>query len=126
GQVYVFAANSQTHSNEVTFQNGTIQGRWVRIPNAGSMTDVELEEASDAVRAFGFIRTEDGAFRPSNPNEYYFVTTGSAPGNQLGRLYRLNLNPGNLLGTATLSVIYNADEITAAGGDIAVSPDNID
>jgi hypothetical protein len=44
----------------------------------------------------------------------------------LGRLYRLDLNNNNVLGPAKLTVIYNADQIIAAGGDIAVSPDNID
>jgi hypothetical protein len=44
----------------------------------------------------------------------------------LGRLYRLDLNPNDIFGPARLTVIYNADHIVAAGGDIAVSPDNID
>ena len=44
----------------------------------------------------------------------------------LGRLYRLDLNPDNVLGSCKLTVVYNADHIIADGGDIAVSPDNID
>ena len=44
----------------------------------------------------------------------------------LGRLYQLRLNPGDLTKWATLTVVYNADAIIAAGGDIAVSPDNIE
>jgi hypothetical protein len=84
-----------------------------------------LETAADAVGAFAFDRIEDGAFRAGRPNEFYFVTTGGSAANMLGRLYRLDLNPDNIFGAAKLTVIYNADHIIAAGGDIAVSPDNI-
>jgi hypothetical protein len=96
------------------------------------MTDPELEAASDAVGAMVFARPEDGAFNPVKDDEYFFVTTGDIPasgedtGNALGRLYSLKLNPSDPTKNATLSVVYNADEIIAAGGDIAISPDNID
>jgi hypothetical protein len=126
GKVYVFVSTTPDKSNEVTFQNGSISGRWQEIPNAGSMTDVELETASDTAGAFGFIRIEDGAWSKTSRKDFYFVTTGSGTGNLLGRLYHLELNPGNPLETATLSVVYNADEIIAAGGNVAISPDNID
>ena len=78
-----------------------------------------------------FVRPEDGAFNPNNPNEFFFDTTGSSSGaddgvNELGRLYSLRLHPGNPLKPATLTIVYNADTVVAAGGDIAISPDNID
>jgi hypothetical protein len=54
------------------------------------------------------------------------VTTGGATGaNELGRLYSLRLNPSDPTKDATLRVLYNADQVIAAGGDIALSPDNI-
>ena len=78
-----------------------------------------------------FVRPEDGAFNPNNRNEFFFNTTGSSSGaddgvNELGRLYSLRLHPGNPLKPARLSIVYNADTIVAAGGDIAISPDNLD
>jgi hypothetical protein len=78
-----------------------------------------------------FVRLEDGTFNPNNRNEFFFVTTGSSSGsaegvNELGRLYSLRLHPGNPLQRATLDVVYNADTVVAAGGDIAISPDNLD
>ncbi len=106
------------------------------LPGAGGMTDVQLEAASDAAGAMVFARPEDGAFNPVKDDEYFFVTTGDVPasgpeqgnylGNSLGRLYSLKLNPSDPTKGATLSVVYNADEIIAAGGDIAISPDNMD
>jgi hypothetical protein len=126
GKVYVFVSTTEGKSDEVTFQDGSISGRWQEIPNAGEMTDVELETASDAAGAFGFIRIEDGAWSKTSRKDFYFVTTGDGTGNLLGRLYHLELNPGNPLQPATLSVVYNADQIIDAGGDVAISPDNID
>jgi hypothetical protein len=78
-----------------------------------------------------FVRPEDGAFNPNNRHEFFFDTTGSSSGpdegvNELGRLYSLRLHPGNPLKPATLSVVYNADTVVAAGGDTALSPDNLD
>lgn len=126
GRVYAFVSTTPGMNNEVSFQTGTIQGTWSEIPNAEFLTDAQTEVAADAVGAFGFIRTEDGAFDKVDPNRYYFVTTGGGTGNMLGRAYQLDLNPTNVTGPATLSVIYNADQIIAAGGDTAISPDNID
>jgi hypothetical protein len=125
GALYVFVSNNRRKTSEVSFQSGSIQGRWVLLPGAEAMTDVQLEAASDAVGAFGFDRIEDGSFRPGHPNEFYFDTTGGSDIDPLGRLYRLDLNPANIFGPAKLTIIYNAAEIVAAGGDIAISPDNI-
>jgi hypothetical protein len=125
GSLYVFVPLSGTQTNEATLPSGDLRGKWVLVPGAESLADVGLEAASDALGAFAFDRIEDGAFRPGKPNEFYFVTTGGSAGNVLGRMYRLFLDPRNPLGQAKLTVIYNADQIIAAGGDIAVSPDNI-
>lgn len=53
-------------------------------------------------------------------------SSGEDTGNKLGRLYSLRLNPSDPTRNATLSLVFNADEIITAGGDIAISPDNID
>jgi hypothetical protein len=131
GTLYVFRSLDPANNSERSFTGGSVTGEWVPIPNAEALTDVELEAASDAAGAMTFVRPEDGAFNPNNPNEFFFDTTGSSSGaddgvNELGRLYSLRLHPGNPLKPATLSVVYNADTVVAAGGDIAISPDNID
>ena len=131
GDLYVFRSVDPARNSERTFTSGSVTGEWVLIPNAENLTDVELEAASDAAGAMTFVRPEDGAFNARNRNEFFFVTTGSSSGaddgvNELGRLYSLRLHPGNPLKPATLSVVYNADAVVAAGGDIALSPDNLD
>jgi hypothetical protein len=127
GTLYVFRALEAAKNSELGFQNGTLLGEWIAIPNAGSMSESQLEAASDAVGAMVFARPEDGAFNPRNKHNYFFVTTGGAAGaNVLGRLYSMNLNPWNPTGLARLSIAYNADQVVAAGGDIALSPDNIE
>lgn len=131
GELYVFRALDPERNSERTFTSGSVTGEWVKIENAEDFTDVQLEAESDAAEAMTFVRLEDGAFNPENRNEFFFVTTGASAGaddgvNELGRLYSLRLHPGEPRKPATLTVVYNADEIVAAGGDIAVSPDNID
>lgn len=128
GTLYVFRSHDLTRNSERTFTSGSVTGDWIEIPNAGALTDVQLEATSDAVNAMTFIRPEDGAFNPNNPYEFFFDTTGSSTdgSNELGRLYSLRLHPGNVTKPATLTVVYNADTIVAAGGDTALSPDNLD
>jgi Bacterial protein of unknown function (DUF839) len=128
GTVYVFRSHDLTRNSERTFTSGSVTGDWIPIPNAGALTDVQLEAASDAANAMTFIRPEDGAFNPNNPNEFFWVTTGSSTdgSNELGRLYSLRLHPGNVTKPATLTIVYNADTVVATGGDTALSPDNID
>jgi hypothetical protein len=131
GKLYVFRSLDPARNSERTVTSGSVTGEWIEIPNADDLTDVQLEAASDAVGAMTFVRPEDGAFNPNNPNEFFFDTTGSSSGdddgvNELGRLYSLRLHPGNPLKPATLTVVYNADAVVAAGGDIAISPDNLD
>jgi hypothetical protein len=133
GRLYVLAPVNPAQSSEDTVRTGWIQIQWVEIPNAENLSDVQLEAASDARNAFRFARPEDGAFNEENRNHYVFVTTGGAPtlpggtpANTLGRVYSLNLNSNDVLGHATMKVEVNADNVVAAGGDTALSPDNID
>jgi len=131
GKLFAFRSLDPTTNSERTFTSGSVTGEWVEIQGVDAMTDVQLEAASDAVDAMTFVRPEDGAFNPNDPNEFFFDTTGSSSGaddgvNELGRLYSLHLHPGNVLKPATLTIVYNADTVIARGGDIAISPDNID
>jgi secreted PhoX family phosphatase len=125
GTLYVAVAQDGL-TGEDDFAGGDVAIRWVPIPNAGELDGVQLEAASDAVGALRFARPEDGAFNNRNRNQFFFVTTGGAAGvNELGRLYSLQLDRHDPTAPGTLSVVYNADQIVAGGGDIAISPDNV-
>jgi Bacterial protein of unknown function (DUF839) len=127
GDLYALVPANLANSTEAAFSSGTIDVEWALIPNAGELDEAQLEAASDAVGAIRFARPEDGAFNEHNRNEFLFVTTGELAGvNGLGRLYSLQLHPGNVTKGGTLTVVYNADAVIAAGGDTAISPDNVD
>lgn len=128
GKLYTFVGSDEELIDESTFTEGSIRGAWVEIPNAASLTAEELEAAADAAGAFSFVRVEDGAFSKTSSNHFFFNTTGGSTefGNILGRLYHLRLDPNDPLGQAKLGIVYNADEVVHTGGDIALSPDNLD
>ena len=127
GELYVLVPSERPRLSEADFSSGTVEVEWAVIPDAGEMDEEELEAASDEVGAIRFARPEDGAFNNLNPNQFFFVTTGGATGvNVLGRLYSLELNEKKPWKGGVLSVVYNADSVVAAGGDTAISPDNID
>jgi len=132
GTLYAFRSKNTNRNSELVFQAGTLAGEWAPITGVAGMSDTQLEAATDATGAMVFARPEDGTFNPRQVNEFFFVTTGDVPasgentGNALGRLYSLKLNPSGPAKDATLSIVYNADEVLAAGADIAISPDNID
>lgn len=116
GSVYVLCSRDQ-QDNEGTFTSGSLPVQWRMIPNAKTMSDVELLTAADAIGAFGFVRVEDTEFDPAAPTRNLFLaTTGGSRSNRLGRLYQLTMNPVNPQADGVLNVVYNADEIITPGG----------
>jgi hypothetical protein len=71
------------------------------LGDVSAKSGVQLENDSNALGISRFNRPEDGAWDPSNPNDFYFVTTASFTGRS--RLWRLRFvdaaNP-SLGGTA--------------------------
>lgn len=129
GKLYTFVSDTPGQVSELTFTSGSITGKWVELPDQTSVDEATLEAQSDAVGAFTFVRIEDGAWSKTDKNKFYFVTTGSGPvsdGNVLGRTYQVDFDKKNILGTTKLTVVYNADTVAAAGGDIGFAPDNAD
>jgi hypothetical protein len=135
GQLYVFASDEATGEQDFVAEGGSITGEWVKLSGAKNMSSIQLEAAADAAGAFEFVRIEDGSFGKADANDFFFDTTGSGHKhdathftNALGRLYHLELDRNDPLGTATLNIVYNADsdQNGILDHDIAISPDNLD
>lgn len=132
GKLYVFASDDARDDENQLLQGDTVHGSWKEIPAADTLTDVQTEAAADAAGAFGFVRIEDGEFRPNAKREFWFDTTGDQAArdeadphtNELGRLYRLRFDKANPLAGARITQAYNADQLTAAQ-DGPLSPDNV-
>jgi hypothetical protein len=60
--------------------------------NVSNMTGAAIESASVANGVTAFLRPEDGAWDPANPNDFYFVTTATFTGPS--RLWRLRFDDG--------------------------------
>ena len=133
GKLYVLASDDARDDENQLLQGDTLHVHWAEIPNADELTDVQTEAAADAAGAFGFVRIEDGDFRPNRKREFWFVTTGDQAArpetdphtNELGRLYRLRFDGRDPLAGATLTQAYNADQLVFPQ-DGPLSPDNID
>lgn len=111
GQVYVYIGNKTTTgspTDKAGLNYGTLYGVKVAgtpaentsngIPSGSAFSlhsfgdasrtpGAQLESDSIAAQVTAFQRPEDGAWDPSNPNDFYFVTTASFSGNS--RLWRL-------------------------------------
>jgi hypothetical protein len=111
GQVYIYVgskANTGSPIDRAGLTNGALYGLAVSgfaaespasgIPsgtpftlaslgNVENLSGAQLESLSAASGVTGFQRPEDGAWDPSHPNDFYFVTTASFTGNS--RLWRL-------------------------------------
>ena len=133
GKLYVFASDDSQNSNENQLEQGeTVHGTWKEIQNADQLTDVQTEAAADAVGAFGFVRIEDGEFRPNHKREFWFDTTGEQlagselgpNSNTLGRLYRLRFDKRDPLKGARLTQAYSANDLSSTE-DGPLSPDNV-
>lgn len=124
GQVYIYIGNKISSGNPVEragLTNGNLFGIKVNglpvesrdtppapgtrfslfdLGNVSSMTGAQLDTTSRTNGVTDFLRPEDGAWDPQNPNDFYFVTTDrydqvkDGVGTQVGRtrLYRLRFD----------------------------------
>jgi hypothetical protein len=98
----------------------TLRGRFVRISQRMNSTPKELEDASQAMGAFDFVRIEDAVADPAQPGVVYFADTGAAHKETFrGRIYELKVSPSDPL-RARLSVLLDGD-----ASDDMFNPDNL-
>jgi hypothetical protein len=143
GQVYVYVGQKTVSSNPVEaagLTNGLLFGIKVdgmanetdatgveeasftmhSFGNVAAMTGAMLEASSKANGVTGFQRPEDGAWDPSNPNDFYFVTTATFNGRS--RLWRLRFadatQPWN---GGTISMLLDGTEGQKMMDNVAIS-----
>lgn len=132
GQVYIYVGQKNASANPVEasgLSNGQLFGVQVHgVPletagtttedrafslfafgDATTLTGAAIESVSAANGVTAFLRPEDGAWDPSNPNDFYFVTTATYTGPS--RLWRLRFDDGAApeLG-GTISMVVDGTE----------------
>jgi hypothetical protein len=133
GQVYVYVGEKKASGNAVEragLTGGTLYGIKVDgfptepaatgIPSPTAFTghllgdvsnwsSAQLETESTTAGVTLFNRPEDGAWDPSNSNDFYFVTTASF--DELSRLWRLRFNdPANPAAGGTILMLLEGTE----------------
>jgi hypothetical protein len=97
-----------------------LDGRFVTIPHAERYTGPQLNDVTEALGAFRFVRVEDAAHDPGNPGVIYISDTGSNQDQtHNGRVYRFTVDPAHPR-NASLEVVLDGDR-----GDDLVNPDNL-
>jgi hypothetical protein len=117
GQVYFYIGtktNSGTEIDKAGLTNGNLYGvavaslvaetstsvpaanttfSLINFGDVSAITGASLQTLSNNLGVTGFLRPEDGAWDPRNPNDFYFVTTNSFT--SPSRLWRLRFNDVN-------------------------------
>jgi len=130
GKLYVFASAQASNVGQLGEMQG-IDGRFVEIPGAASLSSAQLQSAADALGAFRFARIEDGDYdRATGTNAapaLYFVDTGAAdvpaagpPWDPYGSIYRVQFSAADPM-QARMTLMARSSG-PAAGW---ASPDNV-
>lgn len=104
GLLYGIKVDGLTLENAaVTIPGGQANFRLAALGDVSEKTGAQLQAESTAAGVTEFFRPEDGAWDPTNPDAFYFVTTGNAT--SPSRLYRMDffdVEQPELGGTITL------------------------
>lgn len=112
----------------------TYDVEFVEIVGGKNLTREEMEEASEAVNAFHFMRVEDVDYQKGddeNGRNVYFAVTGRGPGrgtyNDWGTVYKLELDDDSPMSGKLTQIISGNTDTNNQDGNLALlqSPDNI-
>ena len=113
GSLFGIKVNGLDAETNTTTLNGKVPFTLYNFSDVSSMTGAQLEAASKdangAFRVTTFQRPEDGAWDPSHPNDFYFVTTASFTGNS--RLWKVHFKDiENLTAGGTIEMLLDGTE----------------
>lgn len=154
GQVYIYVGEKQATGSDIDMA-GLTNGLFYGIKVAGmadetnasavtgtftleaigatgdvsNMTGAEIDADSEAKDVTSFLRPEDSAWDPDNPNTLYFTTTNSFTGNS--RLYKATFNDiTNPEAGGTIEAVLDGsegqhmfDNLTVANGKVILQED---
>lgn len=121
GNLFSIKVTGMNVETDSTVLNGPVAFTAHDFGDVSGMTGAQLEAASSG-NATSFQRPEDGAWDPSNPNDFYFVTTASFSGNS--RLWRVHFtDPANPMAGGTIEMLLNGSEGQKMMDNITVTKD---
>ncbi|MEO0032168.1 MAG: hypothetical protein RIS94_1926 [Pseudomonadota bacterium] len=151
GQVYIYVGEKQATGTDIDkagLTDGLLYGIKVsgiadetngaavngsftleQIVDAAGKTGAQIDAASEAQGVTSFLRPEDSAWDPQNPNVLYFTTTNSFTGNS--RLYQATFNDiSNPQAGGTIKAVLDGsegqkmfDNLTVADGKVILQED---
>jgi hypothetical protein len=140
GKLYGFKSDDASVDDYYDFPVGSsmsVSGHFVEIPKAAAVgTQTALENASDALGVFQFVRLEDIAYdkRAGMSNVVYLADSGrgsdSASGNAFastnGRVWKLVLDPSDPTHVLSLSILIEGDDNPVKTLGEIHQPDNLE
>ena len=140
GDLYGFVSDNAAVNDYYDFPIGStmsVSGKFVKIPKAAAVGDqTALENASDALNVFQFVRLEDVAYdkRPGMENVVYVADTGrgatSEGGNPFtssnGRVWKFVLDKKDPTKVLSLSILIEGDDAPVKTLDEVHQPDNLE
>lgn len=109
GKLYGVAVKGMTSETSGSFPAAGTEFTLVDLGVVTDLTGAALNAMSNNLGVTTFLRPEDGAWDPSNPDDFYFVTTNAfaAP----SRLWRLHFNEiANPESGGTITAVLNGTE----------------
>jgi hypothetical protein len=103
GNLYSIAVDSLLIETNASVPNPNTHFTMINLGQVQNMTGAQLTTISDNAGVTNFLRPEDGAWDPNNPNDFYFNTTNAFNANS--RLWKVHFN--------NLDSIMNGGTITA-------------
>lgn len=120
GLLYVYVADNPA-APAAMVKGLPVDGHFVPIPGAETMTSAQLKAAATARNAARFIRLEDAAKAQQTPGRFYFADTGKTPSySPRGRVYQMDVDPADPT-HAVLTLLLAGDQ-----GDDIYNVDNLD
>ncbi|MCH7628348.1 MAG: DUF839 domain-containing protein [Proteobacteria bacterium] len=127
GSLFGIKVTGFTDETNLTAANGTFSLE--QIVDAANKTGAQIDAASEAQGVTSFLRPEDSAWDPENPNVLYFTTTNSFTGNS--RLYKATFaDITNPQAGGTITAVLDGsegqhmfDNLTVANGKVILQED---